>query len=103
MPLPFVGGVVARLTQQIAKSVDLGRHAADPGEIGIVEHACLLDMLPGVEHRARWRAYTGVDAMVHEHSAALHQLLMGRQPVSLRQLSGSKEALLVGEYEQDVV
>ena len=81
----------------------LGRHAADPREVRVVEHPRLLDVLAGVDHRARRRAHAGVDPVVHERRAMLHQPLMRRQAVADGKLARPEEALLVREDEKDVI
>jgi hypothetical protein len=74
----------------VADAADLGRHAADPGEVGVVEHVRVLYVLAGVEHRARRGAHAGVNAVVEERRAALRQPLVRRQPAA----AGAKESRL---------
>jgi len=103
VPLALVGGVIARLAQHVADRRQIGRHAADPREIGVVEHPRLLDVSPGIEHRARRRAYARIDLMVLEDDSASREALMRRQPEVARQFAGPEIALLVVQNEQDVV
>ena len=60
---------------------DVGGHAADSWEISVVEHLRLLDVLAGVEHRARGGAHAGVDLVVLEHDAGPGETLVRRQHV----------------------
>jgi hypothetical protein len=46
MPLALVRGVVARVAQHVADRADVGRQARDPGEVRVVEHLGVLDVLP---------------------------------------------------------
>ena len=103
VPLALVGGVVAGLAQAVADGADVGRQAADPGEVRVVEHLRVLDVAAGVEHRTRRRAHAGIDAVVLEPRAQAQQPLVPRQPEVGRQFAGPEVALLVGEDEQDVV
>ena len=103
VPFALIGGVVARLAQHVPHGSELCRHAVDPGEVGVVEHARVLDVLAGIAHRARGRAHAGIDAMVQERSPARLQTLVARQPVAFGQLTGAEEAFLVRQEEQDVV
>ncbi|MNE30180.1 hypothetical protein D3C80_1236820 [compost metagenome] len=84
MPLAFVSGVVPRPTQHVPNGWDLGGHAFDPWEVGVIEHPCMLDVLAGVEHRARWSTHTGADAVIHEGRALFHQPFVRGQAVASR-------------------
>src|SRR5215510_8320254 len=82
--------------------LDLRRHATDPGEIGVIEHSRMLNMLTGVEHGTRRRTHAGINAVVLEYYSSLGQPLVRRKAKVLRQLSRTEVALLVGKNEQDV-
>jgi len=103
VPLALVGGVVAGPAQQVADGRDVVRHALDPGEVRVVEHARLLDVPAAVEHRSRRRADARIDRVVHERRATLREPLVCRQREAGRQLPGAEKTLLVREDEQDVV
>jgi hypothetical protein len=103
VPLALVGGVVPGVAQQVADRADVGRQAADPREVRVVEHLRVLDVAAGVQHRARRRAHARVDAVVLEHRTAAREPLVRRQPVVARQLARPEETFLVGEDEKDVV
>src|SRR5262245_35449983 len=77
VPLAFIVLVVSRLSQQTSHSSDIGGHTLDPGEVGIVEHPRVLNMLSGVDDRARWRTDTGVDSVIQEGGALFPQPFMG--------------------------
>ncbi len=103
MPLALVGRVVAGLAQKMADRLDVGRHAVDPGKVGVVEHARVLNVLPGVKNRAGRRADAGIDPVVFECHALSCQALVRRQTKILRQFAWTKVALLIRENEQDIV
>ena len=53
MPLAFVGGIIAGFTQHVSQRSKLWIEAIGPWKIQIVEQPGMLDMLTGVDDRAR--------------------------------------------------
>ena len=61
VPLALVDGVIAQIAEHVAdggQGVRIGLHVVDPGEIGVVEHAGVRRMPPGVHHRTGRRAHS---------------------------------------------
>src|SRR5581483_10087946 len=106
VPLSLIGGVVAEGAKYLADRADAGRQVGLPREARVVEHARVLDMLAGIDHRARRCADAARDRVVREgHAGALQPLTprKGDGPtVEVALLIGKEVALLIGKNEQDV-
>src|SRR5262249_30288623 len=92
MPFALVCGVIPCITQEMTHSFDVGGHAVDPGEIRVVEHFGVLNVLTRVKNRSRRSAHTGVDPMVFKHHALLYESFVSRESVAFGQLSRAKIA-----------
>src|SRR5262249_8529151 len=103
VPLPLVSGIVASVAQQVANRLDLCGHTANPGEVRVVKHPRVLDMLPGVEHGTGRCAYAGIDPMVFEHDPFFHKAFVGWEMKVFRQFPRTKMALLIRQDEKDIV
>src|SRR5262249_55020216 len=103
VPLALVGGIVASVAQQMANRLDFCGHTANPGEVRVVKHLRVLDMLPGVEHGTGGCAYAGINPMVFENDSFFHKALVGWEMKVVRQLARTKVALLIRKDEKNIV
>src|SRR5262249_61985090 len=78
MPLSLIGGVVAKLVQSMPDGHHLRGHVALPGSLHVVEDSRMLDVLSGVDDRARRRAHLRSSLVIGERSAVLPQVLPPR-------------------------
>ena len=85
VPLALVDGVVAELSQHVAdggQGLWIGPHVVDPGEVGVVEHAGLRRMSPGVHHRSRGRTHGGgAVVLVERHSPSAKAVPVGQREI----------------------
>src|SRR5262245_59820534 len=102
-PLSLVSRIVASVAQQATNRLDFCGHAADPGEVRVVKHPRVLDMLPGVEHGTGGCSYAGINPVVFEHDPFFHKAFVGWEMKLFRQLARAKVALLIGKDEKDIV
>ena len=99
MPLALIGGVIAQLGQPVADRLDVRREVALPDRAEVVGDAGVLDVLAGIDDRARRGADAGGRLVVEEGDG----LLLDRLAPRHRERPGREEVFLVDQHEEDVV